>query len=540
MDIRFQLLHAKQDGVETVEKWYSGCIIVPVLENGSPLDLAPLLAGQEAWLAVSPALADTKGRKHELTVAYGPADSPISRVVFVGLGAADKLTREVVRDAVAVAIKSCHRFKAADPAMPLECLSKLAELPKLRLSSVGGQHQDTDAVTLQSSSESSACAAALLEDAALGALLAFYACDEYRSKKDETAFTPLYFSFLASEPVDTACLNAADRAEALASGITLARNLINGPANVITPERMEAEAKARADLYGFKFTSYGREYLEKEGFGAFAAVAAGSELEPRLVILEYAPKGCEEQDPIVFVGKGVTFDTGGISLKPAAKMSEMKTDMAGAGTVMGLFEAIGKSAKNEDTAVKRRIIGVMPCTDNMPDGKAVRPGDIVKTLSGKTVEITNTDAEGRLLLCDCLTMAQKLWKPAALIDMATLTGACVVALGEKTAGLFSNSGRLRRRIMDLGELSSERFWPLPVYDEDIEGLKSETADLNNTGPREGGALFAALFLKQFIEDGTDWAHLDIAGPARAAKASATCPVGASGVSLRTLYKFVSE
>ena len=208
---------------------------------------------------------------------------------------------------------------------------------------------------------------------------------------------------------------------------------------------------------------------------------------------------------------GITFDTGGISLKPPAKMHEMKGDMAGAAAVLGLFEALGRSD------VPRRVVGIMPCAENMPDGRATRPGDIVTTLSGKTVEILNTDAEGRLVLCDALTWAQREYAPEVLVDLATLTGACVVALGTDVAAVFASDDGLSGRIRAAGDVVGDRFWPLPLWDMYFENLKSDVADIANVGPREGGAVNAALFLKQFVDKGVRWAHLDIAGPAYTAK-----------------------
>lgn len=508
MDIRFQARATVGKRDERAE-WRADAVIVPVFKDEAPLSFIKVLAENAPWLEISPGLRDFRGGKGDSALLYGHPDLPISRALFVGLGLRKDFKPEGLREAVAGAMK---------------------ELAKLRLHQV--------AISTDNLGSLSGERRKLIEEAVLGAKLALYDYREYKSRpaKDsgegEEPFTPSAFNLLFSEefvPDDDQA--AARRAEAVADGIAYARDLINGPGNVVTPEYLEEAARKLSKLHGFGLTAQGPEFLRREGFGALMAVAAGSGVEPRLLVLEYAPDGHEVDEPIVIVGKGVTFDSGGLSLKPAAGMEKMKRDMAGAGTVLGLFAAIGLQADN----IRRRVIGILPCVENMPDGKAARPGDVVKTLSGKTVEITNTDAEGRLLLCDALTMAQNMEKPAALIDIATLTGACVVALGEKTAGVFYNNKELADRLLALAEEAGERMWPLPIFDQDLDGLKSISADMVNAGPREGGASFAALFLKQFVRDETPWVHLDIAGPAYY-KADG----GATGFGLRTLFDFVTK
>lgn len=519
MDIRFQA-RPKSGGKDSARnEWRADAVIVPAFKDEAPLSFVKSLADEAPWLEISPALRDFSGKKGESALLYGHPELPIPRALFVGLGRrkackAPEL-RNAVRNAVGGAVKQLAGLKLPQLALAVENLAAL-----------GG-----DAVKLP----------VLIEEAILGAKLALYDYREFKSapakdsakdSDNEAPFSPAAFSLLFSEDsVPDAPRAAARRAEAVADAIAYARNLINGPANVVTPAYLAEAAEKLAKVHGFKVAVHGPDYLKKEGFGAIMAVASGSAAEPRLIILEHAPKGAEKERPIIIVGKGVTFDSGGISLKPSAGMEKMKRDMAGAGTVLGLFAAIGAQADN----IKRRVIGIMPCAENMPDGKAARPGDVIATLAGKTVEITNTDAEGRLLLCDALTLAQNLAEPEALIDIATLTGACVVALGEKTAGVFGNSKPLADKILAIAEAAGERMWPLPVYDEDMDGLKSLSADLLNAGPREGGASFAALFLKQFVKDETAWAHLDIAGPAYHKSDG-----GATAFGLRTLFDFVRQ
>ena len=256
----------------------------------------------------------------------------------------------------------------------------------------------------------------------------------------------------------------------------------------------------------------------------------GSARPPRLIVLEHAPEGHEQEKPLVLVGKGITFDTGGICLKPAANMHAMKGDMSGAAAVLATLVAC---AGDE---LPRRVVGIMACAENMPGGNAMRPGDVVRAASGDTVEIQNTDAEGRLALCDALDYAQKQWTPAAVVDIATLTGACAVALGTQVAGLFCDDDALAEHIRAAGAVGGENYWPLPLWKGYEDNLKSEVADICHMGPREGGAIHAALFLKHFVREGVRWAHLDIAGVDWATKKTALCPVGSTGFGARTLLE----
>jgi leucyl aminopeptidase len=259
-------------------------------------------------------------------------------------------------------------------------------------------------------------------------------------------------------------------------------------------------------------------------------VGQGSARPPRLVVLEHAPEGRGQEKPLIFVGKGITFDSGGLCIKTAAGMGEMKGDMAGAAAVL----AVTAMAARENAP--RRLIGLLACAENMPGGRAMRPGDVVRTVNGDTVENANTDAEGRLALCDALSWAQKEWTPAAVIDIATLTGACAVALGRGLAGLFCDDAELAERIRAAGGACGEPWWELPLWKPYAEYLKSEVADICHTGPREGGAIHAALFLRHFVDESTRWAHLDIAGTDWAEKSSALCPKGATGFGTRTLLE----
>lgn len=452
------------------------------------------------WLEDSPGWLDFKGAKGDCAVFYGPADALAARVIAFGLGEKEKFNLETLRCAAGSALRKVRSMRL-----------KRAAYLYANLLSMGS---DTES---------------LLEEALLGGSLGLYTCDKYRAKNPE-AFEVAELTILGGGQMPEPWRASVHRAESTAAGIYLTRDLANAPSNLLTPKGMEAEARALAQRYGFSCSVLDEDALRAAGMGAFVSVLQGSAEGGRLIILEHAPKGLEKQTPLVFIGKGITFDTGGISIKPAAGMHRMKSDMAGAAAVVGALEAIGREK------TPRRIIGMLACAENMPDGKASRPGDVVTCLNGKTVEITNTDAEGRLVLCDSIVYAQKHFKPEIIVDIATLTGACVVALGEHVAGLFTEDEALEKIIRANGERSGDKFWPLPLWDSYFEAMKSEVADMVNAGAREGGATNAGVFLKQFVEPKVRWAHLDIAGPAFL---SAETPVripGATGFGVRTLLE----
>ena len=322
--------------------------------------------------------------------------------------------------------------------------------------------------------------------------------------------------------------SAAARAKAIADGVRLARDLGNLPANVCTPSHLASEARALAKHHGLACEILDQHQMEKLGMGAFLAVARGSHQPPKLIVLKHQGASKKSEAPVVLVGKGVTFDTGGISLKPAAEMDEMKFDMCGAASVLGTMKAVALMK------LPLNVIGIVPATENMPGGNAVKPGDIVTTMSGKTVEILNTDAEGRLILCDALTYAER-FKPAAVVDVATLTGAMVIALGHIATGLFANDDSLARELLKAGDASWDRAWHLPLWDDYQEALKSNFADIPNIGNRAGGAITAACFLERFTK-AYPWAHLDIAGTAWKSGADK----GATGRPVALLANFLTR
>jgi leucyl aminopeptidase len=297
---------------------------------------------------------------------------------------------------------------------------------------------------------------------------------------------------------------AAARGLAIAHGMDLARDLGNLPGNVCTPAHLAERAQALAQELGFKYEVLDRGKLEELKMGSFLSVANGSDQPPKFIILEYLG-GPKKQKPLVLVGKGITFDSGGISLKPGTDMDQMKFDMCGAASVLGAFRAVA------ELKAKVNLIGLVPTCENMPNGRATKPGDVVRSMSGQTIEVLNTDAEGRLILCDALTYAER-YEPAAVVDIATLTGAMVIALGHVACGVFSNSDSLGRALINAGEDAFDRGWQLPLWDDYQEGLNSNFADFANIGGRAGGSITAACFLSKFAKK-FDWAHLDIAGVA---------------------------
>jgi leucyl aminopeptidase len=312
----------------------------------------------------------------------------------------------------------------------------------------------------------------------------------------------------------------------------LARDLGNRPANDLNPETFAQAAKDMAEeTKGLRVTILGIKELQKEKMGGIFGVSQGSEQEPRMIVIEHRPK--KPKKSVVLVGKGVTFDSGGISLKPAAGMGWMKYDMCGAATVMGVMRSVA------DLDLPIKVVGLIPAVENMPSGTATRPGDVLTTASGKTVEVDNTDAEGRLILADALHYSAR-FNPDIVIDFATLTGACVVALGHEAAGMMGNDEDLLNQLRVLGEEVGERVWPLPLYDEYVDYLKSEWADIKNAGSRWGGAVTAGSFLKQWVPEKVSWAHLDIAGVAYHEKEHNGLPKGASGFGVVLISTFLEN
>jgi leucyl aminopeptidase len=371
-----------------------------------------------------------------------------------------------------------------------------------------------------------------------GAVLGAYRFDRYLTGDKKKPFSVDEVKIVATpDNVDGGRLDAlkrgAQRGEQVAAGVALARDLINEPAGDLTPTKMADVAQRVAKQHGLDIKVLGPKDCQKLGMGMYLAVSQGSEEEPRFIHLTYKPKGkTAAKKKITLIGKGVTFDSGGLSLKPSAAMEDMKIDMSGAAAVIS---AIGVLA---DMAVPYEVHALAACTENMPSGRSYKLGDVLKSMSGKTVEINNTDAEGRLTLGDAITYAIQEIKPDEIFDFATLTGACMVALGPYHAGVMGNDLSLVERWLAAARLSGEEMWHLPLPDRLKEQLKSEIADMRNTGDRYGGALTAGLFLKEFVGD-TPWVHVDIAGPAAADKESGHVAKGGTGFGVATIVEYLA-
>ncbi|MBF7015275.1 leucyl aminopeptidase (plasmid) [Novosphingobium resinovorum] len=374
----------------------------------------------------------------------------------------------------------------------------------------------------------SATTAAAAVRFALGARLRAIAVRTSKSQIPEET-TPTLDTLSVLRP-DAAALWAA--AASCVEGVAFTRSLVTDPPNLLFPETF-AEHCRRLEPMGVRMQVFDRTDLARLGMGALLGVAAGASSEPRVVVLEWNGLDDEDAAPIVFIGKGVTFDSGGISIKPAAGMEAMKFDMGGAAAVAGTIRALAVRG------AKARVIGICGLVENMPDGAAMRPGDVVTSMSGKTIEVVNTDAEGRLVLCDLLTWAQRTYKPEVIVDLATLTGSILATFGNEYAGLFSNDDKLAEALSGAGALVNEKLWRMPLSKAYDKALTSDVADMNNLGGRYAGAITAAQFLKRFIDDGVKWAHLDIAGTVWADSAAATWDKGATGFGVRLLDAFVS-
>lgn len=449
---------------------------------------------------------DFRGRKDESLLLY-PREGELAaeRILLVGVGKRDELSAERVRRALGTAVRTAERVGAARLALAIDSL-------------VGaGDGLDARAVA---------------RAAAEGAVLAAWEFGEFKTQRSDgaprTEIASLTVVAGTAEEAE-ACEAGARYGAVVARGENLARELASRPGNVATPTHLAEVAERIARERGLDITVLDREAMQREGMGALLSVAAGSEQEPRFIVLEY--KGAESDDgPLVLVGKGVTFDTGGISIKPAGGMEDMKFDMSGAAGVLGAMQAIA------ELGLREHVVALIPTTENMPSGRATKPGDIVRSLSGKTIEVINTDAEGRLILADALAYAQR-YKPRAIVDAATLTGACVIALGHHAVGLMGNDEALIEEVRAAGERTGERCWPLPLWDEYRSQLDSEYADLKNTGGRPAGTITAGWFLREFVGD-VPWAHLDIAGTAYGDSPPPYLRKGSTGVPTRLFVDWV--
>ncbi len=364
---------------------------------------------------------------------------------------------------------------------------------------------------------------------AYGALLRAWRIDTYRTRQPEKSKPTLATLTVVSADAQEEW----DRLSAVAAGVALTRELVSEPANILYPESFVDRCRHLADL-GVKIRVLDEVEMAALGMGALLGVAQGSARKPRLLAMEWDGTHGAQGKPLVLIGKGVTFDTGGISIKPAAGMEDMKWDMGGAGAVAGTIKALaGRKAKTH-------VVGICGLVENMPDGNAQRPGDIVTSMSGQTIEVLNTDAEGRLVLCDAVTWAQKTYAPEVMIDLATLTGAMMVALGDQHGGIFANDDGLADDLIAAGRETDEKLWRFPLSDAYNKLLDSPIADMKNIGPRFAGSITAAQFIKRFVDEGVKWAHLDIAGMVWSDKPGALHDKGATGYGVRLLNQLIAD
>jgi len=456
------------------EKQRSDCLIVGVFE-GKKLSSAAQSVDKASDYSVSAAVkaGDISGKVGSTLVlrALQGVNSP--RVLLVGLGKQAEYGEKQYRQALRAAIK----------VMP-EVVSNASVF----LSEIAIKKSDSKRLS-----------AGLVETV----MDATYTVNSLKSKPAKQRALKQVGIFVAKAETKTAEAGI-QQGLAIAAGVTLAKNLGNLPPNICTPTYLGDQAKQLAQEYGFSVEVMDEAQIEALGMGSFMGVARGSVEPPRLIVLQHR-KGKNGQKPIVLVGKGITFDTGGISLKPGADMDEMKYDMCGAASVLGTFKSIG------ELDLPLNVIGVIPTCENMPSGHATKPGDILTSMSGQTIEVLNTDAEGRLILCDALTYTER-FEPAAVVDIATLTAACVIALGNHASGLFSNQDVLAKELLAAGEAAHDRAWHMPLWDDYQSQLDSNFADMANIGGRAAGSITAACFLSRFAKK-YHWAHLDIAGTA---------------------------
>ena len=459
------------------EKQRSGCVVVGIFENRRLTLPAELLDNASSgFVSEIVRRGDMNGKSGTSLLLHNVPGTSSERVLLVGLGKEKDFREKDFCAAIRLSVKALAETGTQDAT--------------LFITELAVRKRDT---------------AWRIRQSAIAAIDASYRFDHYKTKQDDLR-RPLRKLTLIVERRNELSIaeEALQQGIAIAEGCTLARDLGNLPPNICHPEYLAQQARELATEFKLECEILERADMEKLGMNALLAVARGAHQPPKLVVLHYKG-GKNSAKPVVLIGKGVTFDTGGISLKPAAEMDEMKYDMCGAAAVLGTMKAVARMALPINLTI------IVPATENMPDGNATRPGDIVESMSGQTIEILNTDAEGRLILCDALTYAER-FQPERVIDVATLTGACVVALGHVASGLFANKDGLARDLIEAGEESGDRAWHMPLWDEYQELLKSPFADMGNIGGRWGGAITAACFLSRFSKK-FDWAHIDIAGTA---------------------------
>ena len=440
-----------------------------------------------------------KGKAEETLAILAPAKLGVARVLLVGTGKADPGDRALWQRCGGVVLAALNGAGESEAAVLVEAGDRAAEIAA---------------------------------HIAYGARLRSYRFDKYRTREKPEQKPSLKTLSILVEDVAAARRRFAPL-DKIADGVFFTRDLVSEPANVIYPETLAERAKELTEL-GVTVEILDEKKMAALGMGALLGVGQGSARPPRLLVMQWHGADDKKQPPVAFVGKGITFDTGGISIKPSAGMEDMKWDMGGAGAVIGLMKALaGRKAKVN-------VVGVGALAENMPSGTAQRPGDIVKSMSGQTIEVLNTDAEGRLVLADALWYCQDRFKPRAMIDLATLTGAIIIALGNEYAGMYASDDKLAKQLVEAGETVGEKLWRMPLHDNYDKMMDSDAADVKNiSGGRDAGSITAAQFLKRFTND-VPWAHLDIAGTTWSKKDSPTVPKGATSFGVRLLDRLVED
>ena len=476
-------------------------LIVPLREGELPDAALDEATGGAPGAAI--ARGDFRGRKDDVLLIVPGGGHDIQRIVMVGTGKPEEATIERLRRAIGHGVRCAERLRIPAVSAWLDaCIA-------------AGPASDAESV-----------ARITVEAAVIAAW-------DYRDLKTRSEGEPPVavsaLTVFTTHVRPEEARRGAVHGDIVGRAVNLARGLATRPGNIATPAFLAATGKDIADRFGLRLTVLDRAGIEREGMKALLAVAQGTDQDPRFIALEYRG-AAEDRAPLVIIGKGVTFDAGGISLKPAERMEEMKYDMSGAAATLGALQAIA------EMGLRTNVIGLIPATENLPSGSAVKPGDVIGSLAGRTIEVVNTDAEGRLILADALAYAQR-YQPAAILDAATLTGAVVVALGNHAIGLMGNDEALIDEVRATGERVGERCWPLPLWSEYREQIDSTVADLKNTGGRPAGSITAGWFLREFA-DGTAWAHLDIAGTAWRDEAAPYLRKGATGVPTRIFIEWV--
>ena len=487
------------------EKESTDVIAISLFENTKkiPSELSSLDKASGGFISNLLQNKDFTGKLNETIMIPTYKKAIPKRILLVGLGKTTELSSDKVRQAAGTATRVIQGKKFKSPSMLL-------------------YKTEYKGISIEDITRS------VVE----GVLLSLYNFTMYKTlKKEDKAVINNFTLIVQKKDVLAKVKSVAKNTQTVAEAVCFTRDIVNMAGSDATPTFLANKAKEIAKKTGVKCRTLSRPDMKRLGMGGILNVSRGSSQPPKFIILEYNTRK-KNNDTIVLIGKGVTFDSGGISLKPGANMDLMKADMAGAAAVLGAFKAIS----NLKPATP--IVGLVPCTENMPSGSALKPGDIIKCMSGKTVEILNTDAEGRLILADAIAYAKR-YKPDAVIDLATLTGACVAALGTFTSGMLGNNDKLKERVKHAGEKSHERVWELPLWKEYYELIKSNIADIKNTGGRYAGTITAACFLGEFVED-FPWVHLDIAGTFLVEKNTPYIRKGATGVGVRLLTQLILD